>query len=191
MIPSPMKLIDCEDFETGFAAVCGSHLKGEWHGNLAQQINPSALPARYRDLLVHNNHMTSALTAHYGRRVSLRVLEEMQDGDVYSREILLTLDDSDAVVEYGVMRLDLSLVTESVRSQILARTAPLGDVLIRHRVLRRIEPKWFVRFGAGSPLLAHFGTDVNEAFGRIGIIHCNQKPAIELLEVVVDGRERA
>lgn len=217
-----MKLIDCEDFETAFIAVCGSHLNGQSRDHLPQQIDPSDMPARYRDLLVHNDHMTSALASHYGRPVSLRVLQEQQDGDFYSREILLTLDGSDIVVEYGIMRLDLSLLTEAVRSPILARTAPLGDILMRHDVLRRIEPKWFVRFGERSPLLEHFSTRTesppenklndpqstpksrlassrssstshdckppHEAFGRIGIIHCNHKPAIELLEVVVDGK---
>ena len=148
------------------------------------------MPAPYRNLLVHNNHMTSALASHYGHPVSLRVLGEQRDGHIYSREILLTLGRSDNVVEYGIMRIDLSLVTEAVRSRILARTVPLGDILMRHKVLRRIEPKWFVRFGEGSPLLAHFGSDVKEAFGRIGIIHCDHKPAIELLEVVVAGRDR-
>ena len=185
-----MKLIDCEDFETAFTAVCGSHLNGESRDHQPQQIDPSAMPERYRDLLVHNDHMTSALASHWGHRVSLRVLAEQRDGDIYSREILLTLDGSDVVVEYGIVRIDLSLLTEAVRSPILARTAPLGDILMQHEVLRRIEPRWFVRFCEGSTPLAHFGPDTSEAFGRIGIIHCNHKPAIELLEIVVDQRDR-
>ena len=220
MIPSPMKLIDCEDFETAFAAVRGSYLNGERHNTQHRQIDPDAMPARYRELLVHNNHMTSALASHYGHPVSLRVLQEQHDDNIYSREILLTLEGSDVVVEYGVVRLDLDLLTNAAQSKILARTAPLGDILMRHEVLRKIEPKWFVRFSAGSPLLAHFRANANhphenktttfqstrshrlassrqnrvdypcpshdEAFGRIGIIYCNNNPAIELLEVVVD-----
>jgi len=88
------------------------------------------------------------------------------------------------------MELDLDVVTDQVGAEIVARDAPLGDILIRHDVLRSVDPKWFVRFGEGTPLLAHFGPGVREAFGRIGIIYCDQQPAIELLEVVADRRER-
>lgn len=190
MIPSPMILIDCQNFDTAFAAVCGSHLNGDTHRHHRQQIDPTAMPDRYRDLLVHNNHMTAALASHYGHPVSLRVLHEQRHDNIYSREILLTLEGSDVVVEYGVARLDLNLVTKAARAKILARNAPLGDILMRHEALRTIEPKWFVRFTAPTSLLAHFGRNVTEAFGRIGIIHCNHKPAIELLEVVADERDR-
>ena len=35
-------------------------------------------------------------------------------------------------------------------------------------------------------MLDHFGSGVRQAYGRVGLIHCDHQPAIELLEVVAD-----
>jgi hypothetical protein len=52
-------------------------------------------------------------------------------------------------------------------------------------VLRRIKPRWFMRFPGGGPLLTFFGdTTGRPMYGRIGTIYCNEEPAIDLLEIV-------
>ncbi len=145
------------------------------------------VPPPFDGLLVHREHMTATLGRHHGRPVELRVLRFRIDGDTYSREIVLTPAGSETIVEYGIVRLDLSVVSPAVRAEIEARRAPLGDILIRHDVLRRIEPQWYLRFGGESPILEHFRTSgASEAYGRLGTIYCDEAPAIELLEVVAD-----
>ena len=145
------------------------------------------VPPPFDGLLVHREHMTATLGRHHGRPVELRVLRFRIDGDTYSREIVLTPAGSETIVEYGIVRLDLSVVSPAVRAEIEARRAPLGDILIRHDVLRRIEPQWYLRFGGQSPILGHFGASgAREAYGRLGTIYCDEAPAIELLEVVAD-----
>jgi len=87
------------------------------------------------------------------------------------------------------VRIDLGYTSDSVRAAILDRKMPLGDVLIRANVLRRIEPKWYYRFAEDCPLLADFGeAQPQSAYGRLGTIYCDEQPAIELLEIVYDER---
>lgn len=148
-------------------------------------IEPDELPVAVRPLLVHHEHMTLTLRSYHQQDVALQVLQHRVDGDAYRRQIVLVLTRTREVVELGVVRLDLRQVAEDVRKEILARETPLGDILVNHNVLRRIEPRWYLRFGAGSPVLDHFAAGSrDEAFGRLGVIHCHDRPVIELLEVV-------
>jgi hypothetical protein len=76
-------------------------------------------------------------------------------------------------------------MSDAVRAEILAKRSPLGEILIRHNVHRRIKPRWFMRFPARGPMLTFFGDAGDRPlYGRIGTIYCNEKPAIELLEIV-------
>ncbi|MCZ6815677.1 MAG: hypothetical protein O7F76_03135 [Planctomycetota bacterium] len=150
-----------------------------------ETVESAAVPVPFDDLLVHHRHMTTTLESFHKRPVELRVLQHKQDGDLYSREILLTLSGTDRVVEFGIVQLDLGLVSDAVRAQIMERQTPLGDILIRHNVLRRIEPRWYFRFFGDCPLLRHFGPEhPSVVYGRVGTIYCDHEPAIELLEVV-------
>jgi chorismate-pyruvate lyase len=152
-----------------------------------EPIEVEALPYEYRDLLVHTEHMTERLAAYHGRPVELIVLNHEQRGEIYSRNVLLQLAGTEHVVEFGVVRLDLRFMTPQVRQGVLDREIPLGAILITNDVMRRIEPRWYFRFSADAPMCAHFGGDA-EAYGRVGLIHCEGEPAIELLEVVTDRR---
>jgi chorismate-pyruvate lyase len=148
----------------------------------AEFVVAAALPEPCRGLLDHEAHMTEALRKHHGGPVELHVLAHYQQSDSYRRLITLTMAGSGHVVELGAVHLQLDRVPLEVRAEILEQRSPLGDVLIRHNVLRRVEPKWFVRFQAPNPVLSYLKAP--EAYGRIGLIHCNGRPAIELLEVV-------
>ncbi len=154
----------------------------------------TALPAEsleepYRTLLVHHDHMTAVLSAYYGRAVDLHVLCRTQDADLYTRSILLTANDSEQVIETGIVRINLGLLRAAVRQEIVDAKKPLGSILIDHDVLRRIEPKWYFRLENSCPMLDRFGSGVQQAYGRVGLIHCDDQPAIELLEVVAGVKE--
>lgn len=150
-------------------------------------VDANVMPATARMLLVHTDHMTSVLNAYYRTTVELRVLQERRGPDRYARMILLTRPDGGRVVEFGIARMHLAMVAAPVRAEILARRAPLGDILVRHDVLRRVDPRWYYRFPAGSQIAGVFGDGAGPAYGRVGTIYCNEEPAIEVLEVVADG----
>jgi hypothetical protein len=63
----------------------------------------------------------------------------------------------------------------------------LGAVLIKHNVLRRVKPRWFMSFPKDGPVMALFGPSehVGPAYGRIGTIYCDGEPAIEVMEIVL------
>ena len=48
--------------------------------------------------------------------------------------------------EREVVRLDLRYMSTKVKTAILNEDIPLGAILTNHNVLRRIEPRWFLRF---------------------------------------------
>lgn len=135
-------------------------------------------------LLVHHEHMTRTLEAYHRGPVQLDVLRHEHHGDDYRRMILLRRADNGAVVEFGIVRIHLQYVKPMVREDIVARKQPLGSILIRHNVLRRIEPRWFLRFSRDAAVAAYFAETGSELYGRLGIIHYDGHPAIELLEVV-------
>jgi hypothetical protein len=148
-------------------------------------VQPNDIPHPIDELLVHHEHMTEALRRRYGRPVEVSVLDEKLDGDFYTRKVSLTPAGGDAVVEWGVVRLELRYMSEAVRAEILAKERPLGEILIRHDVHRRIKPRWFMRFPARGPMLTFFGEAGDRPlYGRIGTIYCDERPAIELLEIV-------
>src|SRR5262249_8494588 len=103
----------------------------------------------------------------------------------YARKILLTLHTSGKVVQFGIPRIDLRYCSKAVREEILAGETPLGRILIKHRVLRRIEPQAYYRVTPSPAMITWFGlTDQRITYGRLGIIFCDEQPAIEVLEIV-------
>ncbi len=146
---------------------------------------PSALtPEPYKQMLVHDHHMTVTMEDYHGCKVDVKILERISDGNIYSRKILLVKSGTDDVVQFGIVRFNLEYVTEQVRKEILAGKIPLGRVLINHNVLRHIDLAAVLRVTPGPELAEHFGMAPGEAtYGRLATIFCNYQPAVDLLEI--------
>jgi chorismate-pyruvate lyase len=143
------------------------------------------VPPPYHGLLVHEHHMTVTVEQHHGDLVDVLVLRRRRDDGFYARKILLALQQSRRVVQYGIMRVNFRYCSDAVRDEIVAGQTPLGRILIRHDVLRRIEPTAFLRVVPGKAMREWFGLARPEpTYGRLAYIHCNGQPAIELLEIV-------
>ncbi len=148
-------------------------------------VGAGQLPEAPRRLLDHHQHMTPTLRNFCGGELELRVDGQRRVGDWYSRKIALFRRDTGEVVESGIMRIDLRCVNPAVREAILAQETPLGDILMRHGVLTRVEPKWFLHVPTDSPVMRSFGRAAKtDGYGRIATIHCDGQEAVELLEVV-------
>ena len=144
------------------------------------------VPRPYRDLLVHEHHMTVTVEFHHGDLVDVRVLAWRLDEEAYARKILLELQSSGRVVQFGIVRVNLRFCSEDVRREILAGQTPFGRILIKHNVLRRIEPTAFLRVIPGPAMMKWFNLDRPlPTFGRLAYIHCDGQPAVELLEIVI------
>jgi hypothetical protein len=150
-------------------------------------VHPDGIPHPADALLVHHEHMTIVLQKHHGRPVNVHVLEEHLAGDTYTRKISLTPVGSDKVVEWGIVRLNFQYMSPEVRDEILAKKMPLGAILIKHNVHRRIKPRYFLRFPQNGQVLGLFSEKQPEpAYGRLGTIFCDNQPCIELLEIAVN-----
>jgi len=150
-----------------------------------EEVSAEDLPYPFGRLLAHQQHMTRVLVAHYHSPLDLRVHEQHQVGNLYSRKITLALAQTSATVEYGLVRLDLSYMPPPVRRAILQERAPLGAIMIGHNIMRHIRPRWYLRFPAGSQMLEWFEADCSRAlYGRLGTIFCDNEPAVEVLEIV-------
>ncbi len=162
------------------------------HGNFdptCSVVQPDVIPYPQDHLLVHHEHMTVVLQKHHGKPVEVHVLQEHFENEIYTRMISLTPAGSDKVVEWGIARLHFKHIPKAAREEILAKQSPLGAVLIKHNLHRRVKPRYFLRFPPGGAVLSlfeHRPATPEDAYGRIGLIYCDDEPAIELLEIVVN-----
>jgi hypothetical protein len=143
------------------------------------------VPPPYHGLLVHEHHMTVTVETHHASLVDVRILDRRHSGDSYARKILLALQSNGRVVQFGIMRVHLGYCSAAVREEIIAGRTPLGRILIQHDVLRRIEPTAFLRVVPGPTMMRWFDPERPKlTYGRLAYIHCDERPAVELLEIV-------
>jgi chorismate-pyruvate lyase len=144
-----------------------------------------AVPPPYHGLLVHEHHMTVTVEAYHGDRVNVRILNRVHQEPYYSRKILLALQKTGRIVQFGIVRANLNYCSQPVRDRILEGKTPFGRILIEHNVLRRIEPTAYLRADCGPAQMRWFGLhQPAPLYGRLAVIHCNNHPAVELLEIV-------
>lgn len=165
-------------------------------GKLArfQSVRADAMSGAYRALLDHDQHMTVTLESHHASPVDVHVLEYTTDNDTYARKILLSRQSDGKIVQFGIVRLHWRYLSKPVRDEIESQQIPLGRVLINHNVLRRVElgQLWDVR--PGVDLCQYFQLEAPlVTYARTAIIHCDDEPAVELLEIVTpkDGMPAA
>jgi chorismate-pyruvate lyase len=150
-----------------------------------EPVPASMLPEPYCGLLNHTKHMTVTVEKYFRDTVDVEVEDWDQDGDFYSRRILLRTRTNKQYVQFGVVRIDLSVLTEPVRQQILSGRLPLGRVLIDHNVLTDVKPVAFLKVSLGPRLTTAFDCQYPATtFARIGQIAANGRPAIDVLEVL-------
>ena len=149
-------------------------------------VEAANVPQPYRTLLDHTSHMTVAMERHHRETVSLRVVQVAEgsaDGRGYAREILLARGDG-LVVQYGIVRIDLSVIDNATTAAIRAAEVPLGRLLIEAGLLRDVHDVSLLEVTPRKGLCRLFGREACEpTFGRVAEISLSGRPAIELLEV--------
>ena len=110
-----------------------------------EAIEDRAVPEPYQSLLVHTNDMTPTLESFHGRQLHLRVLHRQLREDFYFREVVLVLDETEVAVEFGAIKINLSLFPPPARREILEEREPLGHILAHHKVAHACRPKAFLR----------------------------------------------
>jgi chorismate-pyruvate lyase len=166
------------------------HLASLFYSSTAElgsfvEVLAESMPPAYRELLAHHEHMTVAVERHHDCKVDVEVLATRTDGDFYSRQIVLHLQSNRNTVLFGVPRINLRLLDEDVKREILSEKIPLGRVLIDHNVMREVQLASLYRVEPGPDLCRLFGLARPQiTYGRTAFIYCDGYPAIELLEIV-------
>jgi chorismate-pyruvate lyase len=150
-----------------------------------ERVERAAMPAAYAALLAHDEHMTVTVEHYHDSAVDVQVLDRRVSPSHYARKILLARQSDGRVVQYGIMRVNLDYLDPPVRRQIEAEDTPLGRVLIKNNVLRRVHLASLWRVTAGAELALLFEISEGDiTYGRTAMIECNDEPAVELLEIV-------
>ena len=152
-----------------------------------EHVEASAVPEPYVGLLAHNSHMTVAMERFHGGSVSLRVVAEgggagSSAEDAYAREILLANSEG-KVVQYGIVRIDLSPLPAPARARILQKREPLGRILIESGVHRDVQAVELLHLAPSSAFASLLEAD-GPTYGRVAEMRLNGRPAVEVLEVV-------
>jgi chorismate-pyruvate lyase len=149
------------------------------------EVSSELMARDYRMLLAHRDHMTVTVERYHNCAVNLEVVEAVSNGRHYARKILLRRETDNAVVQFGIVRIDFRCVADNVRKQIESKSIPLGRILINHNVLRDVHLGALWRVTPGPDLQRHFGlSDPVVTYGRTALIECAGQPAVELLEIV-------
>lgn len=162
-----------------------------------RSVDRAEVPEPARTLLDHTRHMTVAMEAHHGAPLGLRVVARARDlgatdghNPWYAREILLLSPQGD-LVQYGIVRINLSHVDRATAAAIRAGRIPLGRVLINAGLLREVHDVSLLEVRPGPRLASLFGglpvpgVPSAATYGRVAEISLGGHPAVELLEVVV------
>ncbi len=152
--------------------------------NESRHVAASQTPEPYKQMLVHEKHMTVTMESFHGCPVNVSVFDRRQSGDIYCRKIILTRSDNDVPVQFGIVRFHFEFVNDAVRDEILQEKTPLGRILINHNVLRHIDLNAIVEVQAGPGLAKYLQIpEKTSTYGRLATIFCNGQPAVDLLEI--------
>src|SRR3954470_18412942 len=76
------------------------------------------VPQPYRKLLVHEGDMTPTLEEFYGSSIHVEVLQREQRDNSYLRQVVLITDRGEKRVEFGAIKIFLSLFPRAARNDI-------------------------------------------------------------------------
>jgi chorismate-pyruvate lyase len=129
--------------------------------------------------------MTVTVERYHESKVDVKVLDRLRTDTHYARKIILTRQSDGRVVQFGIMRIHLQVLSAAVRAEIESERTPLGRILIQHDVLRKIHLMSLWKIAPGEDLCRIFGLRTpTTTYGRAAVIDCNDEPAVELLEIV-------
>ena len=189
---------DPRDPVTRAAALVQMFCSLEDFGGL-RSVTSGEVPEPARSLLDHRSHMTVAMERFHGGDVRLRVVARADDGrgqrphnGWYAREILLETQ-AGAIVQHGIVRIDLTHLDPEAAAAIREARRPLGRILIEAGMLRDVHGVKLLEIMPGphlQQLLRLTGPQATAVvptaavYGRVADIQLDGRPAVELLEIV-------
>jgi chorismate-pyruvate lyase len=129
--------------------------------------------------------MTPTLEQFHGSKIHLEVIRSQQRGDFYFREVIL-LTEEGKPVEFGAIKINLSLFPSAARAQILGERIPLGTLLAEYKVTHTSRPKAFLRIESDDFINTAFHlTGQRWLYGRRNTLwNPQQLPLAEIVEIL-------
>ena len=151
-----------------------------------REIVAAETPEPQHALLNHEHHMTVTVEKFHSCPVNVEVIQATKTEQSYSREILLRKTTDQTIVQYGIVRLNFEHLAADVIREIEAKETPLGRILINHNVLRQVKLLSLYEIVPGLRMqeVCNLSPE-HSVYGRTALIYCDDKPAVELLEVVI------
>jgi len=155
----------------------------------ARELPPDKIPQPYRSLLCHDSDMTTTLETHHGGKMHVEALAVDASELTHAREVLLRLDDSDRVVAYGAIKIQLEHLPEPARQLILENKEPLGRVLIDHDVAFESRPILYFRIMPNDGVRQFLDAAPGKAlYGRRNVlVHPEAGIIAEILEILPEA----
>jgi chorismate-pyruvate lyase len=157
-----------------------------------EAVTGGEVPEPYRALLVHQDDMTPTLEKFHGAKIQLTVMRSQQRGDFYFREVVLSLDGSNRPVEFGAIKMNLTLFSSAARKLILEEREPLGHILRDCAVAHASRPKAYLRVASDEFINRALNiTGTHTLYGRRNTHFDTQQRALaEIVEILPPEKER-
>jgi chorismate-pyruvate lyase len=123
----------------------------------ASGIEDHEIPEPCRSILAHNRDMTPTLEETYGRGVELQVLKYWLRENVFSRQIVLTLQEDGTAVVFGAIKIYLEHFPAHARSLVIEMKQPLGTILRSEGIAHISRPDGYFRVTADAAINSALG----------------------------------
>lgn len=149
------------------------------------RVEPIEIPEPCRAILVHDLDMTPTLEDTYSGAINLRVLKYSLREIVFSRQIVLTLQDGTPVL-FGAIKIYLDRFPDKARSLILEMKQPLGTILATQGIAHSSHPAGYFRVAADGLINSALQlTDSALLYGRQNVLSdSSQRTLAQVLEIL-------
>jgi chorismate-pyruvate lyase len=130
--------------------------------------------------------MTPTLEKFHGAQIHLRVLNSQERDDAYYREVALLLDKTNVPIEFGAIRINLSLFPSAAKKAVLEENLPLGHVLAEFRLKHTSRPKAYLKIEADEFICDALSLKAPRTlFGRRNtLFDLQRRPLAEIVEIL-------
>jgi hypothetical protein len=156
-----------------------------------ERIEADQLPEPYRKLLVHNADMTPTLEKFHDERIYLNVISRQHRGDSYFREVILLAQRTRKPVEFGAIKMNLTLFPAAAKRLVLEEQEPLGTILADFKIPHASRPKAFFKITADAFIKGALQLSGNQVlYGRRNtLLDPQQRALAEIVEILPPAEE--
>jgi hypothetical protein len=152
----------------------------------AIQVEDRDVPEPYKTLLVHTRDMTPTLAGFYNCGIQLHVRRHSLRQDVFSREIILMLEDDGRPVVFGAIKIYLERFPFEARRLVQEMKQPLGTILQTQGIAHTSRPEAYLQVTADAAINSALGlTGSHLLYGRRNVLwNASQEPLAKVVEIL-------